>query len=261
MLLADASGFSSNRRPSNPTIQTMPSSGILFVQPSAPPPGLEKLLAHSRVCVTCVFLGSQDFKFTEHPANRRTWSPVFTQTARNTIGNANVSFPIRNASKDIDDNHREPGDARDDIAECQARADWRTHDLLHPMQARYQARPPPAGKLRPEQSKGHKATCRWPTQVLFLDAFFFGRNSLLAIASGLCQPCLDGRGYQPDLSPCPLGRGFDRQLGGPPPPLQDTDLPRIQESRGICSPAICGFPESVAKIGQRRKSGASPGRR
>ena len=28
----------------------------------------------------------------------------------------------------------------------------------------------------------------------------------------------------------------------------DTDLPRIQDSRGICGPAICGFPESAAKF-------------
>ena len=37
----------------------------------------------------------------------------------------------------------------------------RTHDLLHPMQARYQA------TLQPEQKKGHKASCPGPTQVLF----------------------------------------------------------------------------------------------
>jgi hypothetical protein len=37
----------------------------------------------------------------------------------------------------------------------------RTHDLLHPMQARYQA------TLQPEQMKGQKAGCPEPRQVLF----------------------------------------------------------------------------------------------
>jgi hypothetical protein len=40
----------------------------------------------------------------------------------------------------------------------------RTHDLLHPMQARYQA------TLQPEQKKGHKAAWGWPKQVVFHDA-------------------------------------------------------------------------------------------
>ena len=37
----------------------------------------------------------------------------------------------------------------------------RTHDLLHPMQARYQA------TLRPEQEKGQEAACGRRWQVVF----------------------------------------------------------------------------------------------
>ena len=39
----------------------------------------------------------------------------------------------------------------------------RTHDLLHPMQARYQA------TLQPEQVKGQQARCSGLKQVLFRD--------------------------------------------------------------------------------------------
>ncbi len=74
-----------------------------------------------------------------------------------------------------------------------------------------------------------------------------GCISRLTVAPGFSQPRRHRPGDHPNATPRPFQRGFDWHLGDARPP-QETELPRIQESRGIGGPAIRGFPESVAKL-------------
>ena len=68
-------------------------------------------------------------------------------------GDTDVPMPRMQASQNVNDYHDGENGRAGEI---------RTHDLLHPMQARYQA------TLQPEQKDGHKAPCPDRTQALFL---------------------------------------------------------------------------------------------
>ena len=76
---------------------------------------------------------------------------MFAQSALKVVREAYAALFCLRTAENVDGNHVSNGRA----------GEIRTHDLLHPMQARYQA------TLQPEQKEGQKAPWRGSKQALF----------------------------------------------------------------------------------------------